>query len=65
MPFIDDSVDLDRPLWGAKAIGAEIGRSERQAYHLLENGLIPGEKVGKIWVSTPRRLRGRILGEVA
>jgi hypothetical protein len=56
---------LDTPVWGAKNIGVVVGRNERQAFHLLENGHLPAEKIGKIWVSTPRRLRSRILGEVA
>jgi hypothetical protein len=51
--------ELDRVLWGAEAIGQQIGRSERQTYHLLENGLLPADKVGKLWTSTPRRLRTR------
>ena len=51
------SVDnLDIPVWGASAIGRVIGRSERQAYHLLERKLIDATKVGALWVSTPRRL---------
>lgn len=56
------SPDLDTPVWGAKSIGAQIGRNERQAFHLLERGLIPAEKIGKIWVTTPRRLRNHIAG---
>jgi hypothetical protein len=57
--------DLDRPLWGASAIAQVIGRTERQVFHLLENGHLPAEKIGKIWVSTPRRLLARIVGPVA
>jgi hypothetical protein len=64
MSSVDES-DLDRLLWGAKAIGEEINRKERQAFHLLETGAIPAKKVGKTWVSTPRQLRGHILGEQA
>jgi hypothetical protein len=60
-----ESADPDRPLWGAAAIGAEINRSERQAHYLLERGLLDASKIGKFWVSTPRRLRDRLLGEVA
>ena len=57
--------DPDRVLWGAKAIGAEVDRTERQAFYLLEVGLLPGTKIGKTWTSTPRRLREHILGETA
>jgi hypothetical protein len=50
------SEGLDTPVWGAAAIGRVIGRSERQAYHLLERRLLDASKVGALWVSTPRRL---------
>ena len=50
------SGDPDVPVWGAAAIGQVLGRNERQAYHLLERGLIDATKVGSLWVSTPRRL---------
>jgi hypothetical protein len=52
----DLTIDLDRPAWGAKAIGRVINRTERQAFHLLEKGLLPATKVGQCWVSTPRKL---------
>jgi hypothetical protein len=48
--------DLDLPVWGAEPIGQIIGRDERQTFHLLENALIDATKVGRQWVSTPRRL---------
>ena len=32
---------------------------------MLESGHLPADKVGKLWVSTPRKLLGRIVGEVA
>jgi hypothetical protein len=50
------SDDPDVPVWGAAAIGRVIGRSERQAYHLLERRLLDATKIGAQWVSTPRRL---------
>jgi hypothetical protein len=56
--------DPDLPVWGAAAIGAQINRSERQASYMLERGLLDASKIGKFWVSTPRRLRDRLLGEV-
>jgi hypothetical protein len=58
-PAADD--DLDRPLWGAAAIGACIGRTEAQAFRLLEASLIDATKVNRLWQSTRRRLR-RSLG---
>jgi hypothetical protein len=49
-------------LWGARAIGAHVGLSPRKAFYLLEKGLLPGEKIGKIWTSTEDRLADRIRG---
>lgn len=43
-------------VWGAKAIGQEIRRSERATYNLLENGLLPARKIGGKWVSDANRL---------
>jgi hypothetical protein len=44
------STDPDAIVWGAKAIGAVIGRNERQAYHLLENGALRGaQKINGKW----------------
>jgi hypothetical protein len=54
--------DLDKPLWGAAAIGAEIGKTESQTFHLLEAGHLPASKVGRQWASTKRRLRGLFAG---
>jgi hypothetical protein len=50
--------DLDRPVYGAKAIGQIANlKNERQAYHFLESGYIDASKLGKkCWVSTKRRI---------
>ena len=47
----------DEVLWGAKAIAAAIDRDVRQTFHMLGNGYLPANKVGRIWVSTRNRLR--------
>jgi hypothetical protein len=52
----------DELLWGAKAIGEAINRSERQTLHLLEVGAIPAKKVGGRHVTTTGALRRQILG---
>lgn len=64
--------DLDRPLWGAEAIGREAGLIDddgkvevRRAFYLLEKGLLPATKIGGTWTSTPRRLRKVFCGEAA
>ena len=42
--------DPDEIVWGAAAIGNLIGRSERQAYYLLESKAIKGtRKIGGLW----------------
>jgi hypothetical protein len=68
MPSIND--DLDRNVWGAIDIAVaanlvdERGKPRvRTAYHLLSKGLLPATKVGKTWVSTPRRLRSIANGQ--
>jgi hypothetical protein len=61
--------DLDQPLWGAEAIGREAGlvRDDgsvdmRRVFYQLECGYIDASKSGRLWVSTPRRVRRRIDG---
>lgn len=38
-------------IWGVTAIAKEIGRTNRQTFHMLENGYIPARKVGGRWVA--------------
>jgi hypothetical protein len=56
-------------LYGAKAIGAFIGRSPEQAFHLLQRRLIPCGKIGDQWVASRSALRLHMakiaLGDVA
>jgi hypothetical protein len=52
--------DLDKPIWGAAAIGAEANLTPRQAVYALERGYLPGTKIGEKWMSTKRRLRQRM-----
>ncbi len=42
--------------WGAKAIGAFLGKGPRATFHLLEQGKIPAKKLGRQWVATRRQL---------
>jgi hypothetical protein len=53
----------DQPIWGARSIGVEIKKSEKATHHLLEKKVIPADKVGGVWVTTPRRLRAFFAGE--
>jgi len=47
---------LDSPVWGVREIAPLIRRSPRQTYELLEKGLVPARKAGKIWVTSRRQL---------
>jgi hypothetical protein len=56
--------DLAKDLiWGTKAIAAEIGRSERQAYHMLASGNLPARLVGGRWMASREKLRRHLLGD--
>jgi hypothetical protein len=57
--------DLDRPIWGVKAIAVAANLTTRQAYHALENGYLPASKAGRKWVTTRRRLGSLFDGEEA
>lgn len=49
-------------IWGTKAIGAVINRTERQTYYLLTTGKIPGRKIGEQWTTTRGELRKALAG---
>jgi hypothetical protein len=50
-------------LWGVQAIADHIGRNRRQTYHYLQNKLIPGRKVGSIWIVSKSKLRAFLSDE--
>jgi hypothetical protein len=61
---------LDRPVWGARNIAVVVGLIDkrgkprvRACFHLLQKKLLPADKVGKTYVSTPRRLLSIASGE--
>ena len=67
--MIEDK-DLDKPLWGAEAIGRQAGLLNddgsvnfRATFYALERGNLPAIKIGKRWVTTLRRLRRAFAGE--
>lgn len=47
-------------LWGASAIGNELGLNRRQAFNLLEQGQLPARKVGGKWCADRESLRAFI-----
>jgi len=44
-------------VWGASAIGKVVGLSRPQTFRMLEAGLLPGKKFGRLWQSTVEALR--------
>jgi hypothetical protein len=53
-------------IWGVAAIAAEIGKTKRQTFHLIENRQIPAGKVGGRIVASRAKLRAHfeaLLGE--
>jgi hypothetical protein len=50
-------------VWGAKAIGQVINRSERETYFLLEKNLLPAVRVGRKWSASRSRLLARCAGD--
>lgn len=50
-------------VWGAKNIGAEINKTEKAAFHLLEKKMLPARKVGRQWVASRSALRRHLVGE--
>jgi len=50
-------------IWGAEAIGREINANRRRTFYLLQQGLIPAQKIGESWVASRQALRRRLLGE--
>jgi hypothetical protein len=50
----ENGLDL---LWGATPIGKAMGINPRQAYHLLESGVLPARKVGGGWCASRSGLR--------
>jgi len=54
-PAAQEPLDL---VWGADRIATMLGRTRRQAFHLLEGGHIPGaKKIGGRWVVPLIKLR--------
>jgi hypothetical protein len=53
----------DDLLWGVSEIGKAIRRTDRQVYHLLARGLLPGRKIGASWVASRRKLLAALLGD--
>ena len=59
----DKSSEGSDLLWGCAAIAKAIGRTERQAYHMLEAGQLPANRVGRRWVGSRTRLLRAVIGD--
>jgi hypothetical protein len=44
-------------IWGTTEIGEYIGRPERAVFYMLNQGLLPGKKLGGRWVASKAKLR--------
>ena len=53
---MSETSEMERPVWGAEAIGQVIGRNRNQTFHLLVTGKLPATKVGDSWVAMPSEL---------
>ena len=53
----------DDLLYGAEAIGREIGLSEREIFYAAEKKNLPIRKMGSRLVASRRQLRAHLLGE--
>jgi hypothetical protein len=48
---------------GVPAIARAIGETDRRTYTLLQSGVLPAEREGRIWVTTRARLRRHYAGD--
>jgi hypothetical protein len=49
-------------VWGARAIGEAINRTEHQASYLLERKQLPAKKTGGLWCASRSRLIAHVTG---
>jgi hypothetical protein len=62
VPSINDLDPLDRPIFGALAIGKVIGLSERSARWFLDKHALDADEFAGRWCSTtPRRILNSVL----
>jgi hypothetical protein len=53
MDSTDEKSDV---IWGAAEIGRAIGRTKRQAFHMLSAGHLPARRIGNRWCASRQRL---------
>lgn len=52
-------------IWGASAIARVIGRTDRQTFHMLQNGQLPAKKIGDRWVAERGQLISFFMSKAA
>jgi hypothetical protein len=57
MPSSETETLADDILRGCIAIAAFIDREPRETFYLLQGGVLPAFKQGRIWISTKSRIR--------
>ena len=62
--MVQQSAQLDL-VWGISGIAKLIGRTDRQAYHMLVQGHLPARQVGGRWVASRSEIERFFLGEAA
>jgi hypothetical protein len=62
MPNEESTIEL---IWGINAIARLIGRTDRQAFHMVSTGQLPAKKVGGRWVAERSKLIAFFMDDVA
>lgn len=56
--------ETDDIIWGVENIAKIIKRTQRQTFHMMNSGTLPGKKVGGRWVASRRKLLEAVLGDL-
>ncbi|QYM73907.1 DNA-binding protein [Pseudochrobactrum sp. Wa41.01b-1] len=62
MPNEESTIEL---IWGINAIARLIGRTDRQAFHMVSTGQLPAKKVGGRWVAERSKLIAFFMDDAA
>ncbi|MBX8814197.1 DNA-binding protein [Pseudochrobactrum asaccharolyticum] len=62
MPNEESTMEL---IWGINAIARLIGRTDRQAFHMVSTGQLPAKKVGGRWVAERSKLIAFFMNDAA
>ncbi len=62
MPNEESTMEL---IWGINAIARLIGRTDRQAFHMVSTGQLSAKKVGGRWVAERSKLIAFFMNDAA